>query len=221
MTIDSSFKVPVATGSKTLAIYSLAFLLLLLPLDSFAQIACDNDGVAVVFDTNGGVVELNDINVREITGNRSDDFDVSLGVAPTQVANYSTGSLRANGLPSSTTFPDNGVNTAQIDRAEKNIWKATYPKGMYEFNKKGDLIVEFEVTVMGGQASHIIAGPVSVVSMSIADAGIDAKWHGGKPVSLKELKGNLDFQLTGLAQSSLAGIHRADVSLCVNVRGTI
>ena len=186
-----------------------------------AQIVCDNDGIEVEFDERNGVVELKEVKVKQIAGgNNDDDREVSLGGSALQTVNYSGGALTVNGLNVSA-FPDNGIGSNSIFRSDRNVWTASYPKGMYEFANKNDLILEFEISVAGGQASHIVVGPSSSASVSIDSADIDAKFHGGNPKSLKQLRGDLNFVFTNLLQLTTAGTHRADVSLCVNVRGTI
>ncbi len=196
----------------------LALLLLLLSSESYAQIVCDNDGIAVQFKKN--TIELKDVAVKEITGNKRDELEVALANPGTQFGNVNAGVFTVNSLNISA-FPDNGISFGQIDRSERNIWVAKYPKNMYSFANKNDLVLEFQVTVSGGEASHIIVGPTSSVAMSIADAGIDAKFHGGKTKSLKQLQGDLDFRIYNLLNLTAAGIHRANVSLCVNVRGNV
>ncbi len=203
---------------KAPAVLLLALLLLLLSSPSQAQIVCDNDGIAVEFKKN--VVELKDVKVKEITGDKHDDLEVMLANPGTQFGNVNAGVFTVNSLNISA-FPDNGITFGEILRDEGNVWKAEYPKHMYDFADKNDLVLEFSVTVSGGEASHIFVGSASTVSMSIADAGIDAKFHGGNPKSLKQLQGDLDFRIYDLLNLTTAGIHRANVSLCVNVRGTI
>ena len=200
------------------AVLLLALLLLLLSSQSHAQVVCDNDGIAVQFQNTS--IELDDVKVKEITGNRRDELEVAMANPGTQFGNVSAGVFTVNSLNVSA-FPDNGITFGQVDRSERNIWVAKYPKNMYSFANKNDLVLEFQVTVSGGEASHIIVGPSSSVAMSIADAGIDAKFHGGKQKSLKQLQGDLDFRIYDLLNLTAAGIHRANVSLCVNVRGNI
>ncbi len=195
-----------------------ALLLLLLTSTSHAQVVCDNDGIAVQFKNS--TIELNDVRVREITGNRGDELEVALANPGRQFGNTSAGVFTVNSLTISA-FPDNGISFAQIDRSEGRIWEANYPKNMYSFADKKDLVLEFQASVSGGEASHIIVGPASSVAMSIDDAGIKAKFHGGKIKSLKQLQGDLDFRIYDLLNLTAAGIHRANVSLCVNVRGNI
>lgn len=203
---------------KAPAVFLLALLLLLLSIPTEAQIACDNDGIVVEF--NKAQIELKDANVKEITGNNRDELELALPSPGVQSGNVNAGIFTVNSLNVSA-FPDNGISFAQLDRTERNVWEANYPKRMYEFANRKDLVLEFSATVTGGESSHIILGPSSSVSMSVADAGIKAKFHGGNPKSLKQLRGTLDFRVFDLLNLSAAGTHRADVSICVNVRGTI
>lgn len=205
---------------KTPAAMLLAFCLLLLPVQSFAQISCDNDGVPIEWKLKKGVVQLKDPKVRDVTGNNNDDRESLLANPGVQNGQGSPGLVTVNSLNLGN-FPDEGLGFRTIEEEKKNVWTAEYPKGMYEFANKNDLILEIEVTVIGGQASHVIVGPTSTVSMSVEGAGIDAKFHGGNPKSLKQLRGDLDFAVYDLFQLSTAGIHRADINICVNVRGTL
>lgn len=218
-----------STASSTLAVLFtklniapaaalLAAMLLLLSGAAHAQIVCDNDGIAVQFDDNP--VELKDVKVKEITGDKDDELEVVLANPGVQFGNMNAGVFTVSSLNVSA-FPDNGITFGEIYRDEGNAWKAEYPKHMYDFADKSDLYLEFEVTVIGGEASHVFVGSASTVSMSITDAGIDAKFHGGKPRSLKQLRGDLDFRIFDLLNLTTAGVHRANISLCVNVRGHI
>ena len=158
--------------------------------------------------------------MRDITGDNDDDRESQLANPGVQNGIGSPGLVTVNSL-SMAAFPDEGLGFREFEDEKGNVWKAKYPKGMYEFADENDLIIELEVTVIGGQASHVVVGPTSSVSMSVEDTDIDAKFHGGNPKSLKELKGDLGFTVYDLFQLSTAGIHRADISICVNVRGTI
>ncbi|NKB31727.1 MAG: hypothetical protein GKR91_01340 [Pseudomonadales bacterium] len=197
----------------------LAFFLLVIPSLAQAQV-CDNDGIVVAFDENNGAVELRDVRVREITGNRRNDIDVSIVGPGIQSANWTGSEYAVNGL-SSSAFPDNGIGSSQVRRRERRVWEARFPRGMYEFNNRNNLNLELVVTVAGGQASHINGGAASVVTLAVADLGTNAQWYGGNPRSLRRLRGHLQFRYTDFMQLSMAGIHRADVSVCVNVRGNI
>lgn len=205
---------------KTLAAMLLAFGLFAFPAQALAQISCDNDGIPIEWKLKKGVVQLKDPRVRDITGNNNDDRASVLGNPGIQNGLGSPGLVTVNSLGLGA-FPDEGLGFREIEEEKRNVWKAEYPKGMYEFANKNDLILEIEVTVIGGQASHIVVGPTSSVAVSVEDAGIDAKFYGGNPKSLKQLRGDLDFAVYNLFQLSTAGIHRADISICVNVRGTI
>lgn len=208
------------THGKTLAAMLLAFGLLVFPSPSLAQVSCDNDGIPVEWKLQRGVVQLKDPRVRDITGNNNDDRATVLANPGVQNSLGSPGLVTVNSL-SLGNFPDEGLGFREIEQEKRNVWSARYPRGMYEFANKNDLMLEIEVTVIGGQASHVVVGPTSSVSMSVEDAGIDAKFYGGNPKSLKTLRGDLDFAVYDLFQLSTAGIHRADISICVNVRGTI
>lgn len=205
---------------ETLAATLLAFCLLLVSLPALAQVSCDNDGIPVEWKLKKGVLQLNDPRVRDITGDNDRDRASQLANPGLQYGQGSPGLVTVNGLGLGA-FPDEGLSFREIEEVKRNIWTADYPRGMYEFANKNDLILEIEVTVIGGQASHVVVGPSSSVSMSVEDAGIKAKFYGGNPKSLKQLRGNLDFTVYDLFQLSTAGIHRADISICVNVRGTI
>lgn len=200
------------------AVLLLALSLLLLSSPSQAQIVCDNDGIAVEFKKN--TIELKDVKVKEISGDNDDEREEMLANPGTQFGSINAGVFTVNSLNISA-FPDEGISFGEILRDEGNVWEAEYPKHMYDFADENDIVLEFSVTVSGGEASHIFVGSASTVSMSISDAGIDAKFHGGNPKSLKKLQGDLDFRIYDLLNLTAAGIHRANVSLCVNVRGNI
>lgn len=217
-TVHSTRVVLITQLRKAPAGLLLALLLLLSPSTLWAQVVCDNDGIAVEFDDNP--IELRDVNVKEITGNKRDEVEVVLANPGVQFGNVNAGVFTVNSL-SVSAFPDNGISFADIYRDEGRAWTAEYPKRMYEFADKNDLILEFSVTVNGGEASHVFGGAASTVSMSVSDAGIKAKFHGGKIKSLKKLEGDLDFRIFDLLNLTAAGVHRASISLCVNVRGNI
>ncbi len=207
------------------SIPALTLALLICPAVVQSQIACDNDGILVEFDEKNDVVELKKAKVQEIAGKgkkgkKGKDREVDLAHPGVQSGSAVGNRLIVNGL-SISAFPDEGIPFAEVLRNERKVWKAEFPKGMYEFNDKDDLRLEFEVTTIDSEASHVVYGPSSSVSLSIHDAGIDAKFHGGNPKSLKQLEGELDFRYFDLLQLSAAGTHRAVISLCVNVRGTI
>ena len=202
------------------AVFLLASWLAFVSTPASAQLACDNDGIDIEFDEKRGSVELKDARVREITGNNRDDRDVSLGNVNRQRANFSGGAYRVDTL-SLAAFPDEGIGFASFERDEGKVWRARYPKDLYQFADKDDLVLEIDISVQSGVSTHVVLGNDSWAAMSVEDIGIDAKFHGGKTKSLKELRGDLNFRFFDLLNVSAAGIHRADISICINVRGTI
>lgn len=209
-----------APCNKSLAGCLLVICLLALPTQGWAQGWCTSDGIPISFDTRRGAVELDDVKVKEVIGTKDDDFDVNLGASSVQPVNFSAGSLRVTTL-SATAFPDNGVRTNQIDRSENRVWSTEYPKGMYEFANKNDLQVDIQISVISGQATHVTGGSASSVSVSVANAGVSPRWHGGKTNSLKSLEGDLNIHYWNLQLLTLEGIHRATIDVCVTIRGNI
>jgi hypothetical protein len=185
-----------------------------------AQLACNEDGVEIEFDDKRGAIELRDVRVREVTGNNKDDRDVMLANPGVQTASFNSGALTVNTLALAA-FPDEGIAYNNIVRDEGKAWRARYPKGLYEFADEADLELDIEISVQGNLASHVLLGNSSWAAMSVQDAGIDVKFYGGKNKSLKQLRGDLSFQIFDLLNLTAAGVHRADLTMCINIRGTL
>lgn len=204
---------------KAPAALLLALLLLGTAPIAFSQPACMSDGFAVVFDEKNGSMELDQVRVKEITNDSNRNIRmIGLGNAGIQPARASRGELRVDGLGN--VFPDHGIPGATINRREKNAWEVEFEKGDYEFLDEGDLKLEIQVSVTGGQAVHR-GGGASAVTLSAIESDVDVRWHGGGRLYLKEISGALDFSLTDLMQMGLFGTYRAEVSICINIRGNV
>jgi len=208
------------TLKKTPAINLLAFLFLI-PTSAIAQVLCDNDGIQVDFrNEQAGVVTLNDARTREITGSRQSDRAESVSASGFQTTNFVFGKMLVDSL-NAATYPDNGIPIAEIDRASNNAWEINFNRGDYEFNNRNDLDVEVTITVSGGQATHVFQGNSSTVSLEVEDANLNTRWYNGGSNSLRRLQGSVNFRFSDLQQLGFAGIHRATVDICVNIRGQI
>lgn|GEM_PF-4339608 len=185
--------------------------------ETLAQ-ACDVDGVQVEFlRLRNDSLELKEVKAKEIVGRNIKDSALSLGRPAGFYANYEAGLVRVSGITSDD-YPDLGLGLARIDRREPNVWEVNFPRGMYEFEKKNDLEIEMFITVEGGQASHIDKGPASTVALEVEPGKVHELWWGGTN-SLRRLRGNLNFTFSNLTDLGAAGIHRAQLNVCVNVRG--
>ena len=88
----------------------------------------------------------------------------------------------------------------------------------YVFDNRNDLDVEIIINVTGDEANHISGGSSSRVSLVVEEGNVSDSWY-GRSNSLKRLRGRLDFRFTDIELLALAGIHRATLGVCVNIRG--
>ena len=207
------------TGSITVntpVAFALA-LLLFTSAESWAQ-ACDIDGVPVEFSRlNGGALILQDVKTKEIAGKNRPDQSVGLSATPELTTNRVNGVLHVQGLDESD-YPDGGFAAVGFDRKLANIWEANFPRGLYEFRRKSDLRVELIISVPGGEAVHVTEGGASTVTLDVSEGMIHEVWWGGS-TSLRALRGNLEFSFSDMQKLARAGVHRANVNVCVNIRG--
>ena len=193
-------------------------LLLFSPSVLNAQIACDNDNVEVEFTRlKGGVLTLNDVKTREITGANNADASIAVRNPGSLSSNYGGGVIYVDGLDAGN-FPGSNILQSTIDRRANHIWEADFPKGLYEFRNKRDLRIEVFITVTDGQASHITAGHASAVTLDVDEEKVHEIWWNGSD-SLRKVWGGLTFSYSDLRQLTMAGIHRANIDVCVNIRG--
>ncbi|MBT8147519.1 MAG: hypothetical protein KJN90_11750 [Gammaproteobacteria bacterium] len=187
--------------------------------ETLAQ-ACDTDGVPIEFRRlRNDSLELKDVKTKEIVGRNIKDSALSLGRPTSIYTSYEAGLVRVAGI-SIDDYPDIGLNLTRIDRQEPNVWEVNFPRGLYEFRKKNDLEVEMFIRVEGGQAAHIDQGPVSTVALEVEPGKMHETWWGGTN-SLRRLRGNLNFTFSNVTNLGVAGIHRARLNVCVNVRGNL
>lgn len=206
---------------KTPVVLLLAFWMLFYANTSAAQLACLNDGVTIDFQDRGGSVNLRDVRVREITGNRRRNRSVELNGPGTLDGIAAPGSISINSL-SQAAFPDEGIPGADFTRRSRRVWEARFPRGLYEFNNRGQLELDIEVTAIGGQAAHVSGGSNSIASVDVTSRGVQTQWYGGgSPHSLRRLRGTLEFEYSDLEQLALSGTHRVRLSICVTVTGNI
>jgi hypothetical protein len=185
--------------------------------ETVAQGVCDADGVEVVFkQQRGGAMELKDVKPKELLGKNFRDAEISLGQAGTHMASYVGGVMQVSSLDPND-FPDHGLSVGGFDRFERNIWEVEFPRGMYEFRNKKELMVEVIATVTGGRAVHV-SGSGSTVSLAVDEGRIQETWWGGSN-SLRRLQGDLYFYYADLLDLGMDGVHRATLDLCVNIRG--
>ncbi len=192
-------------------------LLLFSSTRSSAQ-SCDSDGVSVEFSrTRGGALSLQDVRTKELTGNNWQDQSVRLASAPELTARVSNAVLIARGLDESD-YPLDEFVGVRFDRKLPNIWEVNFPRNLYEFQNKSDLRVEVILTVSAGKAVHVTEGGTSSVALDVQEGMIHEIWWGGSN-SLKTVRGNLEFTFSDIQKLARAGIHRADLNVCVNIRG--
>lgn len=160
---------------------------------------------------------LQDVRTKELAGNNQSEQSRSLGTGPALTAVNRNGVLVAEGLDESD-FPLDGLGLVRFDRKLPNIWEANFPRGLYEFRDKDDLRVEVILTVSSGEAVHVIEGSVSSVTLDVQEGMLHDVWWGGSN-SLKTLRGNLEFTFSDIQKLARAGVHRADLNVCVNIRG--
>lgn len=205
-----------STPANTPAAFALA-LLLFTSAESWAQ-ACDIDGVPVEFSRlRGGALVLQDVKAKEIVGKNRPDQSVNLAPAPQLTTNRVNGVLHVQGLDEND-YPDGGFAAVGFDRKLANIWEANFPRGLYEFRRKSDLRVVLVISVPGGEAVHVTEGGTSTVALDVSEGMIHEGWWGGSS-SLKRLQGNLEFTFSDMQKLARAGVHRANVNVCVNIRG--
>lgn len=199
------------------AILSLT-VLLLVPMPVFAQFLCDNDGIEIEFlGEVAGALQLREATAREL--NVRTPTDQSFAVGSTERL---TGRLKGRNIRSSTA----GFSGYQIgpitgfERALPNAWEAKFPMGRYEFRDKADIELQIMMTIADSQASHYTAGQDSTVTLEVEESRVQKYWYSGTN-SLRVVRGSLELRVSELEKLGAAGIHRATLSVCVNVRGNL
>lgn len=194
--------------------------LFLIPFNnSYARLACGSDGLEVKFlqETAGSVEIVKSLSPEDIVGgNWRGVQKPALKSDRRHRANYRNGKLKVDSLDS-LSAANYGFKFSGFNHLKRNAWEVEFPRGMYEFDRKEDLVIEVIVAVSKGQASHITDSGSSV-SLVVEEGSVYESWWSGTN-SLRMLRGDLMFSYSDFVALMADGVHRASLELCVNVRG--
>lgn len=198
----------------------LGVLFLASPSAGFAQ-GCSND-VPVVFRTGpSGSVELRDASVRDITGNNNDDRDVPTNISGPLNTTVVGGALTVDTMGADD-FPDDAAALrAGFNRNVNRFWETNYPNdGDYDFANRGDLNLDITYTITNDQVAGTGGGNPSVATITATTNRLRTNWYGGSN-SLRRLRGDVRLRITDLDTLTQASLHRAQITVCIEVTGQI
>ena len=195
------------------------FVLALASGGSWAQVSCSNDATVTFPQETGGIVTLQDATVRDIVGAGGSDRAEALTLAGTQGGQAQGGIYRVNTI-SANAFPDD-VTALQLefDRRVNQFFEGNYTRGQYEFANRADLDVQVDLIVPGNVANGVGGGSASSVTVTGQLDNLQVNWYGGRGNSLRRLRGRVTFFYSDFANLTRPGVHRADLTLCVEVSG--
>jgi len=197
------------------------FFLMSLPLLAVAQPSCPNDAVVTFRDEVAGVVTLNNAQVRNVVrGGNNDDRSVRINLGGTQ-----DGQVQGNRLVVDTIGLDEFPTEASavrpgFNRTVGRFFEVNYSNGQYVFTDRADLDVEVTFTVLGDEASSTLAGSLSRASFTPELRNLNVAWFGGSN-SLRRLRGQVRFRYSDLQNLEQPGVHRANLTVCIEVNGAI
>lgn len=195
------------------------FVLALASSASWAQVSCSNDAPVTFPQETGGVVQLQDATVRDLVGPGGGDRAEALTLAGTQDGQAQGGLYRVNTIGTNA-FPDD-VTALQFefDRRVNRLFEVNYTQGQYEFANRADLDLQVDLIVPGNVANSVAVGSSSNVTISGQVDNLQVNWYGGRGNSLRRIRGRVTFFYSDFANLTVPGVHRADLTVCVEVNG--
>jgi hypothetical protein len=196
------------------------FVLVCAPCRVSAQAGCPNDATVTFPNEVAGVVTLQDARIGDVvTGGGNADRAQQLNLAGPQTAQAQGALLRVNSI-STNEFPSEAAALQLgFDRRVNRFFEVNYTNGQYQFANRADLDVQVTFSVPGDVANSVLGGSASRATITPQLDNLNVRWYGGQGNSLRQLRGRVTFRYSDLADLQQPGIHRADLSLCVEVSG--
>jgi hypothetical protein len=193
--------------------------LALAPAGSWAQLSCSSDAPLTFLQATGGVVELQDATVRDIAGAGGSDRAEALTLAGTQGGQAQGGQYRVNTI-STNEYPDDFTALElEFDRRVNRFFEINYTRGQYEFADRADLDVQVDLLIPGNVANSVTGGSASYATITGEVDNLNINWFGGRANSLRRIRGSVTFRYSDFANLTQPGVHRADLTVCVEVSG--
>lgn len=185
-----------------------------------AQAGCPNDATVTFPNAVAGVVTLQDARVGDVVaGGGGADRAEALNLTGTQTGQVQGGQLVVNSI-SISEFPGDALALQTgFDRRVNRFFEVEYSRGQYEFANRADLDVQVTFFIPGDAANSVIPGSSSSATITPQLDNLQVNWYGGQGNSLRRLRGRVVFTYSDFADLEQAGVHSADLTLCVEVNG--
>lgn len=185
-----------------------------------AQAGCPNDATVTFPGEVAGVVTVQDARVGEVlVGGGGADRAQALNLVGQQTGQVQGGQLVVDSI-SISEFPDDAAALETgFDRRVNQFFEVNYTRGQYEFASRADLDVQVTFFVPGDAANSVIPGSSSSATITPQLDNLQVNWYGGQGNSLRRLRGRVVFTYSDFANLEQAGVHSADLTLCVEVNG--
>jgi hypothetical protein len=189
------------------------------PLTSVAQ-GCTSD-VPIVFRTsNSGSVEFRRATVRDITGGNRGDQEVAVDIGGPLSTGVRGSVLTVDGMGADRFSSEAANLSGGFNRRLNQFWETRYARNSYEFANRGDLDVNVTLTVVDNQAKALGGGNPSAATVTATSSQLQTQWWNNTN-SLRRLRGDLRFRYSDFETLAQAGLHRAQLTVCVEVTGQL